>query len=166
MFKAASKTHISSALRRIADDVEKAKISPKEAVLRLHRVKMALSQTAEQALEAMGPMQANSREEVMKGFKSANPDLTDEQLEEIADQWEKNKDVVKDKTAAVKTKADFTKLHHQMQADLDTFDMAWGRYEKDPEKNSGKLDDALKYMRDLRDLADVLISNMTKLKER
>ena len=33
----------------------------------------------------------------MKGFKSANPDLSDAQLEEIADQWEKNKDVVKDK---------------------------------------------------------------------
>ena len=57
----------------------------------------ALSQTSQQALEAMGPIQANSREEVMKGFKSANPDLSEAQLEEIADQWEKNKDVVKEK---------------------------------------------------------------------
>jgi hypothetical protein len=40
--------------------------------------------------------QANSREEVMKGFKAENPALTDDQLKEIADQWEKNKDVVKD----------------------------------------------------------------------
>jgi len=65
--------------------------------MRVRRVLMALSQTAQQALEAMGPIQANSREEVMKGFKSANPDLSEAQLTEIADQWEKNKDVVKDK---------------------------------------------------------------------
>jgi len=44
--------------------------------------------------------QAGSREDVMDGFKKENPALTDEQLEEIADQWEANKDVVKDKTAA------------------------------------------------------------------
>jgi len=92
MFKAASKDRISAALHRIADDIGAARISPREATLRLHRVKMALSQTAEQALEAMGPIQANSREEVMKGFKSANPDLTDAQLEEIATEWEKNRD--------------------------------------------------------------------------
>lgn len=44
--------------------------------------------------------QAGSREDVMDGFKKENPDLTDEQLEEIASQWEKNKDVVKDKQAS------------------------------------------------------------------
>jgi hypothetical protein len=43
--------------------------------------------------------QAGSREDVMKGFKKENPALTDAQLKEIADQWEANKDVVKDKTA-------------------------------------------------------------------
>lgn len=48
--------------------------------------------------------QAGSREDVMEGFKSANPDLTDADLEKIADQWEKNKDVVKDKTAALTIK--------------------------------------------------------------
>ena len=41
--------------------------------------------------------QSNSREEVQKGFKESNPDLTDAQLKEIADQWEANKDVIKDK---------------------------------------------------------------------
>jgi hypothetical protein len=92
MYKAASTNHIASALRRIASDVEAARIPPKEASLRLNRIKMALSQTAQEAVESMGDLQANSREEVMKGFKSANPDLTDDQLEEIADQWEKNKD--------------------------------------------------------------------------
>lgn len=66
--------------------------------------------------------------------------------------------------AAVKTKADFPKLYHQMQADLDTFDMAWSRYSKDPEQNKHKLDDALKYMKDLHDLAAVLIRNMEQLK--
>jgi len=100
MFKAASKNHIASALRRIASDVEAARISPAEASRRLSRVRMALSQTAQEAIDSMGPVEANSREEVMKGFKSANPDLTKDQLEEIADQWEKNKDVVKDKASS------------------------------------------------------------------
>lgn len=40
--------------------------------------------------------QANSREDVMKGFKESNPSMTDEQLEKAADNWEKHKDVVKD----------------------------------------------------------------------
>ncbi len=40
---------------------------------------------------------AGSREDVMKGFKESNPDLTEAQLKEIADQWEANKDVIKDK---------------------------------------------------------------------
>lgn len=97
MFKAASNSRIATALRRIADEVQSARISPREASLRVRRVLMALSQTSQQAIEAMGPVQGSSREDVIKGFKSANPDLTDEQLEEIADQWEKNKDVVKDK---------------------------------------------------------------------
>lgn len=97
MFKAASKDHIASALRRIAADVEAARIPPTEATRRLRRVMMALSQTAQQAVESMGPIQGNSREEVMKGFKSANPDLTEDQLQEIADHWEKNRNVVKNK---------------------------------------------------------------------
>lgn len=97
MFRAASSSRIATALHRIADEVQDARIPPREASRRVRRVLMALSQTSQEALEAMGPIQANSREEVMKGFKSANPDLSDAQLEEIADQWEKNKDVVKDK---------------------------------------------------------------------
>lgn len=40
--------------------------------------------------------QANSREDVMKGFKESNPSMTDDQLEAAADNWEKHKDVVKD----------------------------------------------------------------------
>jgi hypothetical protein len=60
--------------------------------------------------------------------------------------------------------ANFQKLQYQMQADLDTFEMAWGRYSRDPVQNKHKLDDAMKYMKDLRDLADVLIRNMAALK--
>lgn len=44
------------------------------------------------------PFEASSREDVMKGFKETNPDMSQEDLEAAADQWEKNKDVVKDKT--------------------------------------------------------------------
>jgi hypothetical protein len=43
---------------------------------------------------------AGSREQVMKGFKDANPSMTDEQLEKAADMWEKHKDVVKNKQNA------------------------------------------------------------------
>jgi DNA-directed RNA polymerase subunit F len=97
MFRAASSSHIATALRRIAADVESASIPPQEASRRVRRVLMALSQTSQQALEAMGPLQATTRQDVIDGFKSANPALTEDQLEEIADQWEKNKSVVKEK---------------------------------------------------------------------
>jgi len=97
MFRAASTSHIATALRRIAADVESARIPPKEASRRVRRVLMALSQTSQQALEAMGPIQATTRQDVIDGFKSSNPALTEDQLEEIATHWEKNKDVVKDK---------------------------------------------------------------------
>ena len=69
-----------------------------------------------------------------------------------------------EETAAVKTKADFHKLRHQMSADIDTFEIAWGMYDRDPEKNKHKLDDALKYMKDLQFIAGVLIKNMEALK--
>ncbi len=69
-----------------------------------------------------------------------------------------------DRTAEVKTKADFGKLRHQMSADLDTFEIAWGMYSRDPVKNKHKLEDAMKYMRDLRDLSEVLLRNMMALK--
>lgn len=97
MFKAASKSHVAGALRRIADEIEGARISPKDASYRLSMVRMALSQTAQEAVEAMGPIQATTRQDVIDGFKKSNPDLTEEDLEGIADQWEKNKSVVKDK---------------------------------------------------------------------
>lgn len=97
MFKAASSSHIATALRRIADEVQSYRIPPHVASMRVHRVLMALSQTSQQALEAMGPIQATTRQDVIDGFKSANPALTKDQLEEIATHWEKNKDVVKDK---------------------------------------------------------------------
>jgi hypothetical protein len=66
--------------------------------------------------------------------------------------------------ATVETKADFDKLQHQMRADLDTFDLAWSRYSRDPVANKHKLADAMRYMEDLRALADVLIRNMQQLK--
>jgi hypothetical protein len=56
--------------------------------------------------------------------------------------------------------ADIEKLYHEMSAHLDTFDLAWSRYEKDPEKNRAKLDDALRYMKALRTLADTVIRNL------
>jgi len=98
MYKLASANRTSSALRKLADYIDQNPNPDHHSIIAgLHRIKMGLSQTAQQALEAMGPLQAGSREDVMDGFKKSNPDLTKDQLEEIADQWEKNKDVVKDK---------------------------------------------------------------------
>lgn len=87
MFKAASKDRISGALRRIAADVDNAAISPKEASLRLHRVLMALAQTPEQALHAVSPFQVESEGEVMSLLASANPNLDQGQLRDIANRW-------------------------------------------------------------------------------
>jgi len=39
---------------------------------------------------------SNSREEVMKGFKDANPAMSEEDLSKAADMWEKHRNVVKD----------------------------------------------------------------------
>ena len=55
--------------------------------------------TASQTAVAL-MQQATSRAEVMKKFKESNPDLTEAQLETVGDEWEKNKSVVKDKTAS------------------------------------------------------------------
>ncbi len=49
---------------------------------------------------------ASSREDVIKGFREANPSMSDDDLEKAADEWEKNKDVVKDKQAADAAVAD------------------------------------------------------------
>jgi hypothetical protein len=61
-----------------------------------------MQQQSQQQMQQVGAQvaaaiyqQASSREDVMKGFKDANPAMTDAQLEEAADHWEKNKDVVK-----------------------------------------------------------------------
>lgn len=97
MFKAASTNVTASSLRQLADYIEKTANPNRHVVIAgLHKIKMGLSQTAQEAVQSMGPLQANSREQVMEGFKKSNPALTDAQLNEIADHWEKNKDVVKD----------------------------------------------------------------------
>ncbi len=85
-FKAASQVRVTEALRRIAAAVEAGKISPQDASVRLSRVKMALSQTAEEAAQAW-PFVASSREEVVAGFRSANPDLSGADLEGIVNEW-------------------------------------------------------------------------------
>jgi hypothetical protein len=40
---------------------------------------------------------ASSREDVIKGFREANPSMSDADLEKAADHWEQNRNVVKDK---------------------------------------------------------------------
>lgn len=103
-FKAASSNRLSEALQRIASGIEDASLHPQEASNRIAFVRMALSQTAQQAVEAMGSVQANSEEAVRDGFKKSNPALTESQLDEIVQHWRDNKDVVKDRhKSAAKT---------------------------------------------------------------
>ena len=56
-------------------------------------------QPTAQAMQAAIFAQATSRQDVIDGFMSANPGMSDADAEKAADEWEKNKDVVKDKTA-------------------------------------------------------------------
>lgn len=59
-----------------------------------------LDVSADIALLGVDLSAADTKEEVMDAFSKANPDLSQEELESFGDNWEKNKDVVKDKTAA------------------------------------------------------------------
>ncbi len=96
MFKAASKETVSGSLRVLAEYIDSTSQPSKHVVLAgLARIKMAIAQTAQEAVEAMGPLQAGGREEVENGFKRENPSLTDAQLKEIGDEWVKNKDQLK-----------------------------------------------------------------------
>lgn len=117
-FKAASQSRIASALRRIAGEVEAGAIPPVEVNRRLRNVLMACATTADQAVQATWPQMADSREEVMDGFKKNNPDLSDADLNEIADQWEKNKNVVKDKSAASMMGWTLARRVREMEAEL------------------------------------------------
>lgn len=96
-FAAAPKDHIAGAIRRVASAVQNRAISPEEASNRLAFIRVALSQTAQQAVEAMGPVQANSEDAVRDGFLKANPKLSEDDLDSIVKHWRDNKDVVKDK---------------------------------------------------------------------
>lgn len=98
--KQASDETVSSKLRKVADDMANGKNPSRVALAKSLRSLLAdaVQPTASQKATAL-MQQAGSREDVMKGFKEANPELTDAQLKDIADQWEKNKNVVKDKQA-------------------------------------------------------------------
>ncbi len=96
---------VSEQLLDIAASVRRA-TNPKRAdIAKTLRLLLArgLQPTGAQTLRML-MRDSSSREKVMEGFKGANPDLSDEQLEVIADHWEKHKDTVKDqhKTAAEK----------------------------------------------------------------
>lgn len=101
----ASSSPVADTLDRIASVLESGqKISRQQVASILYR--MAGEAEIETALRlASQPkltqehMQLGNADEVKKKFKAENPDITDEALNEIAEQWSKNKDVVKDKTA-------------------------------------------------------------------
>ena len=88
---------LASSIVKMADETDPSKKPSRFALAQsLRRVvadqmPMTSAQVAAQIYQT-----ANSREDVMKGFKDANPSMTQEQLEEAADNWEKHKNVVKD----------------------------------------------------------------------
>jgi hypothetical protein len=99
--KASSEETTARKLHKIADDLLAQKNPSRVALAKSLRGLIAdVAQPTAGQMAASILYQANSREEVMQGFKSANPTLTEAQLEEIADHWERNKDVVKDKHTA------------------------------------------------------------------
>lgn len=65
----------------------------------------AAFKTASQPKLTQEFMQLGDVGEVKKKFKEQNPDISDDELAEIAKQWTQNKDVVKDKTALEPTDA-------------------------------------------------------------
>lgn len=65
----------------------------------LRRVLADAIQPTAGAMAAAIFAQATSRQDVIDGFMSANPTMSKEDAEKAADEWEKNKDVVKNKTA-------------------------------------------------------------------
>lgn len=86
-----------SAFRTTADDLASDRPPSPQVIASWLRKVLAdqLTPTSAQMGAAIY-QQSNSREEVMDGFKEMNPSLKEEDLREIADQWEANKDVVKD----------------------------------------------------------------------
>lgn len=87
MFKAANTDHISSALRRIADQVDNAGVSPREASLRLCRVLLALSQTPEQSTFALNAIAPKTAEDARNLVAGANPTLTSADIDTILVKW-------------------------------------------------------------------------------
>lgn len=82
----------------MADSVESGSLRNRERLSAMLDTAITQALGGQQAVAIL--QQAGSREDVMRGFKKENPALTDAQLTEIADQWEANKNVVTDKTAA------------------------------------------------------------------
>lgn len=130
-----------------------------------------VAQSAARTVDEMGttPVLAASAEEnaLRSRFEQGVPaDPTQNMAPDDAKEWkaehEKNKDNFKSALSIVAAEADISKLYDEMSAHFDTFDLAWSRYEKDPEKNRAKLDDALRYMKAIRSVASVIISNLEK----
>ena len=65
----------------------------------MRRVLADTIQPTSSAIQAAIFAQATTRQDVIDGFMSANPAMSKEDAEKAADEWEKNKDVVKNKTA-------------------------------------------------------------------
>lgn len=83
------------ALRKMASKLLEKNPSRDECARALEDV--AVRGIGKQAFETLEV--ASSREEVIEGFKKTNPSLTEAQLEEIADHWERNKDNLKASSA-------------------------------------------------------------------
>jgi hypothetical protein len=96
---------VADTLERIAATVEGSdKISRGQLSALLSRIAMeaefnAALKLASKPRLTQEMMQLGDVEEVKQKFKAENPDISDADLNEIAKQWQTNKDVVKDKTA-------------------------------------------------------------------
>lgn len=101
----ASSSPVADTLDRIATVLESGqKVSRQQVASILYRmageaeVETAMRHASQPKL-TQEHMQLGNAEEVKQKFKAENPDITDEALSEIAEQWSKNKNVIKDKSA-------------------------------------------------------------------
>jgi hypothetical protein len=103
---ASASVDLSEVLEKIAGSLETASEQPTKLQLSNLLARVAMEAQFDEILKSASEpkltqevMQLGTAEEVKKKFKAENPNLSDEDLEKIGDQWEKNKDVVKDKAA-------------------------------------------------------------------
>lgn len=98
-----SQLSVAETFDRIATSLETATVQPSRVQLATLLSRVAMESEFAEWLRASSQHQFSNAEEVKQKFKAENPSMSEADLEEVARQWEANKDVVRDKAAAFLT---------------------------------------------------------------